>query len=217
MYKNWINLILLIILKENYAYIVDLSFVIIIRFSYSGWCSIVFGLSASIFSYLLGKLAKYIGLQTIIVMMLLVGLGHSIFMISWTPDYSQGGYVVFLMAATFGFTCGLATAQVRAIFGVFFPKDPSAYSAAILFETFGHILGSVLSIFFQARVKIYVYTANILVSLVSYVYLEVRHRNRHRNENDKQFVANESNNNLASSHTNQDFVNSNFQDENKFN
>lgn len=138
----------------------------------------MYGVCASIFSYAVGKLAKHIGLQTTMVMMLLVGLAHCIFMISWTPDYSQGIYVIFLMAATFGFTNSLATAQVRAIFGVFFPHDPSAYSAAILFETFGLITGSVLSIFFQTRIKVYVYMGVIFAGIVSYVFLEVRHRRR---------------------------------------
>lgn len=153
-----------------------------------GWCSIVYGVVASIFSYLVGKLAKHIGLQTTIVMMLLVGLSNCIFMLSWTPRYDQG-YVVFLMAATFGFTNSLATAQVRAIFGVFFPKDPTAYSGAILFETMGLILGSVLSIFFQARIKIYVYIAVIFLGVVSYVWLEVRHRHRAMIKSEKEHFA----------------------------
>lgn len=137
----------------------------------------VYALTSSLVSFIIGKLAKHIGLQTIIVMMLLVALSHSIFMLSWTPRYDQG-YVVVLMAATFGFTNSLATAQIRGLYGVFFPNDPTAYSAEILFETSGLIIGSLMSIFFQARVKIYLYIGIIVSGVISYVCLEMRHRNR---------------------------------------
>lgn len=140
-----------------------------------GWCSIVYGATASIFSFIVGNVVKYVGLQTTMVMMLLVAIAHSIFMISWTPHVDQA-YVIFLMAATLGFTNSLATAQVRAIFGLFFPKDPSAYSAAMIFETFGLILGSILSIYFQTRIKIYIYMIICVAGILTYNALEVRRK-----------------------------------------
>ena len=137
----------------------------------------IFAASASITSFVIGNLVEYIGIQTSIVFMLLMAFSHAIFMISWTASFNQG-YVIFLMAVTFGFTNSLANTQVRSIFGAIFPNDPAAYSGAILFETIGLILGSILSVFFQTRIKIYVYIGIIFISLVSYIFLEIRRNKR---------------------------------------
>jgi uncharacterized protein YacL len=106
-------------------------------------------------------------------MMLLTALGNAIFMLSWTPNVDES-YVIFIMAIAFAFIDCLATAQVRAAFGIFFPTNPSAYSAALMFETIGLIIGSVISIYFCTRVKVYVYIFLIFLSLFTYVSLEVK-------------------------------------------
>jgi hypothetical protein len=106
-------------------------------------------------------------------MMLMGALSNSIFIISWTPKIEES-YTMYLVIATFAFTNCLATSQVRGVFGIYFPDNPSAYSAAIIFETIGLVLGSILSIYFCTRIKIYVYMAIIVLGLVSYNYLEVR-------------------------------------------
>ena len=105
--------------------------------------------------------------------MLMTALGNAIFMLSWTPNVDES-YSLYIMAIAFAFTDCLSTAQVRAAFGIFFPNNPSAYSAAILFETVGLVIGSVLSIYFCTRIKVYVYIFIILLSIVTYVTLEVK-------------------------------------------
>lgn len=77
----------------------------------------VYAVVASIISYANSHLTKHIGVQTTIVMMLLAALCQAIFMLSWTPKFSQA-YVIFIMAATFGFTQSLANTQIRAAFGI---------------------------------------------------------------------------------------------------
>lgn len=137
----------------------------------------VYAVSASINSFLISRLTKYTGVQTMLVIMLLAALCQAIFMISWTARLSEA-YVIFIMAANFGITQSLANTQIRAVFGLFFPDDPTAYSGAILFETMGLILGSVLSIFLQTRIKVYVYIGIIFTSLFSYMWLEARNSRR---------------------------------------
>ena len=105
--------------------------------------------------------------------MLMTALSNAIFMLSWTPNADES-YVLFIMAIAFAFTDCLATCQVRAAFGIFFPNDPSAYSAALMFVTIGLVIGSILSIFFCTRIKIYVYIFIIFLSILSYVILEVK-------------------------------------------
>ena len=63
--------------------------------NYIGWTSIVYGSSASIFSIILGKIIKHIGMQTTMVMMLLVALINSVFMISWTPSRDAFLFLLF--------------------------------------------------------------------------------------------------------------------------
>ena len=116
--------------------------------------------------------------------MLMTALSNAIFMLSWTPN-SEESYVLFIMAIAFAFTDCLATCQVRAAFGIFFPNDPSAYSAALMFETIGLVIGSILSIFFCTRIKIYVYIFIIFLSILSYVILEVK-TNQKKSELEKE-------------------------------
>jgi hypothetical protein len=106
-------------------------------------------------------------------MMLMTALANAIFMLSWTPNIDES-YVLFIMVIAFAFTDCLATAQVRAAFGIFFPNNPTAYSAALMFETIGLVIGSVLSIYFCTRIKVYVYIFLIFLSLITYVSLEVK-------------------------------------------
>ena len=123
-----------------------------------------------------------------LIIMLLAALCQAIFMISWTPTFSQS-YVIFIMAANFGLTQSLANTQIRAAFGVFFPNDPTAYSGAILFETMGLIIGSVLSIFVQTRIKIYVYIAVIFTSVFSYLWLEARNGSKKQLETEAEKIS----------------------------
>ncbi|RMZ96116.1 UNC93 [Brachionus plicatilis] len=150
--------------------------------NFIGWVSITFGLAASLFSLISGRLVKYIGLQTTIVLMLMKSLILQVFMLSWTPNPDSGIYIIFLMALSLAFTDCLATSQVRAIFGIFFPSNPSAYSAAIIFETIGLVLGSVLSVYFCTQIKIFVFIAITISGIFSYIYLEIRHNFKAKDE-----------------------------------
>ena len=135
--------------------------------------NIVFGCCATVFSAVMGYLSKFIGTQCIMIFMLMSAFAHSIFIISWTATYSHS-YVIFLMAVAFSFSNSLATSQVRGVFGIFFPDNNSAYSAAMIFETFGLMLGSILSIHVCVQVKTYVYMFIIVLSLFTYTLLEIK-------------------------------------------
>lgn len=139
-----------------------------------GWCSIIFGGTASISSYVVGHLVKYVGLQSTFILMLMIEVAHGIFMLSWTPSYDQS-YVIYMMAVAFGFTNGVNESQMSAAYGLFFPKNPSAYSAVGLFVSVGLLAGAILSTYnIQSRVKIYIYIFIAVLSLVCYVVLEVK-------------------------------------------
>ena len=134
----------------------------------------MFGGVSSIFSLIFGFALKYIGLQTTMVMMLMTAIAHAIFIISWTASYESGGYVIFLMILALSFSNSLSTAQVRAVFGIYFPNNPSSYSAAMLFETIGLVIGSILSVFFCTKIKAYAYLGIAAIGILSYITLEIK-------------------------------------------
>lgn len=142
----------------------------------------VIGAFSSIFCGISGYQAKYIGTQTTIFSMLMMAMMNAVFMLSWTPDHDQN-YVIFIMAIVFSYTVGLATSQIRAVYGIFFPNNPSAYSALIVFETTGLVIGSTISVYFCTYVKVYSYMIIITLSIISYLGLEAKHR--YLNENSK--------------------------------
>lgn len=141
--------------------------------NFIGWVNILFGGCACIFSLVLGIATQYIGLQSIMILMLMTALGHCVFMLSWTATNTVI-YVLFLMSATFAFTDCLATSQVRAAYGIYYPDKNAAYSALFIFETFGLIIGSILSIYVCINVKIYVFMFITALSLVTFLILDMK-------------------------------------------
>ena len=135
----------------------------------------VFGGLGALISYYSGKLIESIGIKAAMIIMLMSALAHSVFMLSWTPDVNFW-WLIFAMMSAFAFTNSMATGQVRAMFGIFYPNNANAYSAAITFETIGLIVGSVISFNFCTRVKTFVYSFIILLSLVCFLIFGVRRK-----------------------------------------
>ncbi len=104
----------------------------------------------------------------------MTAIAHAVFIISWTANYESGSYVIFLMILALSFSNSLSTAQVRAVFGIYFPNNPSSYSAAMLFETIGLVVGSILSVFFCTHIKAYAYFGIAVISIFSYITLEIK-------------------------------------------
>lgn len=74
--------------------------------------NIVYGVFGTFFSGVIALSAKYIGMQSIMVLMLMGAFAHSTFMVSWVASSAQSN-VVFMMAIILAFTNSLATSQVR--------------------------------------------------------------------------------------------------------
>jgi uncharacterized membrane protein YfcA len=88
------------------------------------------------------------------------------------------------MAITFGFTSSIGESQLSSVYAFYFPENHTVFSANGIFIAIGMLIGAVLSIFFQIRIKLFVFIAFILISLVTYIFLDVR-RNIHSQKTDK--------------------------------
>ena len=136
-----------------------------------------------------------IGLNIGIVFMLMVVVTQSIFILSWTPVLKP--IVVFLMSTGFAFSQSIAASQIRGnafqfsffgkiliqkyhclgLYGVYFPNNNSAFSAAAMGFTLGLSLGSACSAYFCTSTKILIYLIIVVLSLVCYVIICFRHNN----------------------------------------
>ena len=114
-----------------------------------------------------------------VVFLLMIILCQNLFVLCWTPNINQP-WIVFLLAIGFAFNQSIANGQVRALYGVYFPKNLASFNAATLFQTFGLFAGSLISTFFCVYIKSYVYVFLIVASLVSYTILSVRHISKQR-------------------------------------
>ena len=73
---------------------------------------ICFGIGDSLFSYLLGKLVKYVGRIPIFVSGAVIHLVVFIVLLTWKPDQDMIS-VVFLMAALWGYTDAVWQTQIN--------------------------------------------------------------------------------------------------------
>jgi hypothetical protein len=142
--------------------------------NYVGWTNVLFGILGSSVSFGITYLLKYIGVQLGIIFMLMTAITQSIFIISWTPVYNNTT-VIFSMAVGFSLTLSIYAGQIRGIYGVYFPKNPAAFSAVAIGQTLGFLFGSLLSTYACNRFKTYFYLGITLFSLFCYVFLLLKY------------------------------------------
>lgn len=163
------------------------------------------GSSCSIISLLMAYVLRYVGKTSGIVFMLNTSLTIGIFVLSWTPN-AESTYVLFLVILGFALSQSIATSQVRGLYGIYFPKNLSAFSCATIGQTLGIILGCVTTMLMCVNEKAYVYIGIVLSSLICFVLIEIRAKKQEiRQMSIKQAV--KSKNNVLGINNNNDDVN----------
>ncbi|XP_046853528.1 protein unc-93 homolog A-like isoform X2 [Xenia sp. Carnegie-2017] len=110
-----------------------------------GYVMICFGVGNSIFSYLLGKLAKYIGRLPIFISGAVTHLVIYVVLLSYTPDRHMIT-VPFVIAALWGYADAVWQTQINAFYGVLFhDKQEAAFSNYRLWESLGFVISFALS------------------------------------------------------------------------
>ena len=61
------------------------------------------------------------------------------------------------------------------MYGIYFPGEQAAFSAATLAQTTGLFIGALFSAFLCAGPKIYTFAGIILASLVCYIFMIIKH------------------------------------------
>ena len=61
------------------------------------------------------------------------------------------------------------------MYGIYFPGERAAFSAASLAQTIGLFIGASFSTFLCARLKIYTFAGIIVTSLVCYTMMNIKH------------------------------------------
>ena len=61
------------------------------------------------------------------------------------------------------------------MYGIYFPGERAAFSAASLAQTIGLFIGASFSTFLCARLKIYTFAGIIVTSLVCYTLMNIKH------------------------------------------
>ena len=68
--------------------------------------------------------------------------------------------------------------KIEALYGIQFKDKPEAYSAYVLAQTIGFLIGSLISTFCCTDVKVYVFIAIILASLIGYFLMLIKDVNK---------------------------------------
>ena len=159
--------------------------------NYVGYANILFGALGSILCLIMGYVLKYIGTMTGIIFMLMVAVCQNIFILSWTPVNGEV-ITVFLVIASFALSQSVSNGQVRGLYGVYFPNNGAAFSAATVSQTTGLFLGSLVSAYCCVYIKSYIYIGVVLSALICYIILAVKHAKRKLVETDKEKLLNTS-------------------------
>jgi hypothetical protein len=153
--------------------------------NYIGWANILFGALGCILCLIIGYVLKYIGTMAGIIFMLMIAFCQNIFILSWTPLPNET-LTVFLVITSFAFSQSVSQGQVRGLYGVYFPNNGAAFSAATVSQTTGLFMGSLVSAYSCVYIKSYIYIGVVLSGLICYVILVVKHAKRKQTEVDKE-------------------------------
>ena len=104
----------------------------------------------------------------------MTAIANSNLISSWTPNLDESLKIIILVTIAFSFTNSISIGQVRSLFGIYYRENKSSYSAAMIFETFGIVLGSALSTYYCVKIKFYTYSLLALFSLLCFILLDIK-------------------------------------------
>ena len=115
-----------------------------------------------------------LGVMVGIVFMLMVILCVNIFILAWSPNFTES-YVIYFMVVGLALTQSISNSQIRGLYGVYFPNNSSAFTASAMGLTTGLAFGAFASTFMCIQIKVYIYILIILISLITYICLSLKH------------------------------------------
>lgn len=117
-------------------------------------------------------LIKYVGITTVIVLMLSASFSECIFILTWPPSSSEV-HVIYLILFGFALSQSIAQTQIKGFYGINFSHSV-AFSVEAIAQGFGLFVGSLMSAYACTNSKVYTYIGLILASLITFLILSVK-------------------------------------------
>jgi len=145
-----------------------------------GYVMICFGVVNAICSIVFGSIMKYIGRVPIIALGTIVHGTIVIIMLYWRP-HPEAPLVFFTIAGLWGVGDAVWQTQINGLYGLLFRRNKeAAFSNYRLWESAGFVIAYAYSTTLCARMKLYVLLGNLILGVIGYVVVEVRHRRKER-------------------------------------
>lgn len=129
-----------------------------------------------------GHVSKYIGRIPIFITGMCVDLCTQFTLMFWSPNPSEE-YVLYILAAMWGFTDGIWQTQINTVYGVLFPSESeAAFSNYRMWESLGFIIAFAYSTYLCTSVKLYILTSLLCVGMIGYLIVEYLHRKKKRTD-----------------------------------
>jgi MFS family permease len=145
-----------------------------------GYVMICFGVVNAICSIIFGSIMKYIGRKPIIALGTLTHGIIVIYMLFWRPTPSSP-LLFFAMSGLWGVGDAVWQTQINGIYGALFRRNKeAAFSNYRLWESFGFVIAYAYSTTLCARMKLYVLFAVLIIGILGYIIVEIKHTRKER-------------------------------------
>ncbi|KAM9316721.1 protein unc-93 homolog A-like [Gastrophryne carolinensis] len=141
---------------------------------YVGYVIMIYGATASVFSYVFGKLCQYIRRICFFILATAFNISTVVILLIWEPQHYQLG-VFFVISGLWGTGDAVWQALLNGFYGILFEDDQeAAFSNYLLWKSLGYVLSFGYSSFLGAYVKLYILLATLLFGMMLYVIVEYK-------------------------------------------
>lgn len=145
-----------------------------------GYVMICFGVVNAICSIIFGSIMKYIGRIPIIALGAIVHGAIVIVMLFWRP-HPENPLIFFAIAGLWGVGDAVWQTQINGLYGMLFRRNKeAAFSNYRLWESAGFVIAYASSTTLCARMKLYVLFGILVLGMIGYIVVEIRHRRKER-------------------------------------
>ncbi|KAL4235137.1 Protein unc-93 A [Mactra antiquata] len=143
-----------------------------------GFALVVYGISQSIGSVVLGKLNQYTGHLAIFIFGCIVQIVMHLTLLLWIPESSQQ-YVIYILATMFGIAGAVNVPVIAGLYNLYFTKNRAvALSSFRMIYSAGGAMAMGYSNWLCARYKIYILSSTVGLSFISIIGQHIRHKRK---------------------------------------
>ncbi|XP_073502440.1 protein unc-93 homolog A-like isoform X2 [Phyllobates terribilis] len=141
---------------------------------YVGYVIIVYGATASIFSYVFGKLSEYIKRISFFTSAMVINISSIAALFLWRPHRYQLG-VFFIFSGLWGIADAVWQTLLNGFYGILFEDNrEAAFANYLLWKSLGYVLSFGYSSFLGIYVKLCILLATLLFGMLLYLIVEYK-------------------------------------------